>query len=200
MKTETRLAIVTLAAIALFTTLIALPAAAGPASRPARGGADPNAAERAKWENVITFFGEEDTGNYSIRILDKTVPEAANFKYLELWMYDLTEKRWIKVDDRVQDARIVLPKDKPQDAPEGNQLLAEIPVNQEKIGLYYCKWQVNGIDGVTLTRIGPGPVGKPVDLGKVPSGMAIEDVPIDRNHGERMIIPDPQTHTGEKGK
>ncbi len=198
MTTLQRVGIGSPAAIALLTSLMTAPATAGPSSRPARAAADAEYAERVKWENVITFFGEEDTGRYSIRILDKTVPEPAKFKYLELWIYDLTEKRWIKVDDRVQDTRIVMPKDKPEDAPEGSQLLAEIPVNQDKIGLYYCKWQVNGIDGCTLTRIGPGHVGKPVSLGKIPDGMAVYDVPIDKNHGERMLVPDPRTHTGEK--
>jgi hypothetical protein len=172
---------------------MAMLGAAAPTSRTAN---DANRAEREKWENAIVFFGEEDTGNYSIRILDKSVTEAASFKYIELWIYELSEKRWIKVDDRVQEARIVLPKDKPPDAPD-NQLLADIPVTREKIGLYYCKWQVNGIDGATLTRIGPGPVGKKPDTGKVPVGMIVEDVPIDKNHGETMVIPDPRTHTGE---
>jgi len=196
--------------MALLASFIALPAVAAPTSRPARPAADPNYAERVKWEEAVTFFGEEDTGRYSIRILDKSVTEAANFKYLELWMYDLTEKRWIKVDDRVQETRIILPKDKPQDSLD-NQLLADIPVTQEKIGLYYCKWQVNGVDGGTLTRIGPGHIGKPVDpqattqpvhvvdpRDKIPAGMIITDVPIDKNHGELMIVPNPRTHTGEK--
>jgi len=199
MKTKQRLRILALAIITLLAGHMARPAAADPAKRPARGGADANAAERAKWESAIVFFGEEDTGGYSIRILDKSVTEPANFKYLELWVYDVTEKRWIKVDDRIQEAHIILPKDKPQDAPD-NQLLAEIPVNQEKVGLYYCKWQVNGIDGTTMTRIGPAHVGKPVDLGKIPDGMIAADVPIDKNRGDRMIIPDPRTHTGETGK
>ena len=200
MMTMNRFGIMALAAAALFVGIKAHPLGAAPASRPARAAADPNAAERAKWQNVITFFGEEDTGRYSIRIVDNAVTEAASFKYLELWVYDLTEKRWNKVDERVQSARIVLPRDKPQDAPEGNQLLANIPVTQETIGLYYCKWQVNGIDGVTLTRIGPGHVGKPVDLGPIPAGMIVADVPVDKSHGERMLIPDPSTHTREPAK
>jgi hypothetical protein len=200
MNTIQRFGIGSLAAIAMFAGLTALPAWAGPASQPSRAAADAEFAERAKWENVITFFGEEDSGRYSIRILDKSVTEPANFKYLELWIYDLTEKKWLKVDDRTQETRIVLPKDKPQDAPDGNQLLAEIPVDQEKIGLYYCKWQVNGVEGGTLTRIGPGHVGKPVDLGKIPPGMIVTDVPLDKSHGERMIVPNPRTHTGETGK
>ena len=197
MKEHHRFEIAAFGFVVILSGLAALPAGAAPASRPARAAAaDANAAERAKWESVVTFFGEEDTGNYSIRILDRSVTETANFKYLELWMYDVAEKKWLKVDDRIQTTRIVLPKDKPQDSPEGNQLLAEIPVNQEKIGLYYCKWQVNGVDGATLTRVGPGHVGKPVNMGKIPDGMIVADVPVDKNHGSRMLVPDPRIHTG----
>jgi hypothetical protein len=197
MQTMQRSAIAALALVLL--TLPARPARADPSTRPARPGADPDFVQRVKWENAITFFGEEDTGRYSIRILDKSVFESGTFTYLALWVYDLGEKKWVKVDDRTQTARIVLPADKPADAPD-NQMLAEIPVDQEKIGLYFCKWRVNGIEGSIMTRIGPAHVGKSVDLGKLPSGMIAADVPVDKNHGERMIIPDPRTHTGETGK
>ena len=172
------------------------PAHAAPASRPA----DPNKAEREKWEAVVTFFGEEDTGNYSLRILDRFVTEPATFRYLELWKYDLKEKTWLKIDNRQQTTKIVMPKDKPSDAPEGNQLLADIPVTQETLGLYYAKWQVNGVDGTTLTRIGPGPVGKPVTLGPTPAGMIVAEVPLDKSHGARMFVPDPSIRTGKPGQ
>lgn len=189
------------AAIAMPLALLAGPGArlvpAAPASRPAE---DPKRDERLKWENAIVFFGEEDTGNYSIRILDKSVTAPATFRYLELWEYDVKEKTWLKIDNRQQTTRIVLPKDKPADAPEGNQLLADIPVTQDKVGLYYCKWQVNGIDGATLTRIGPGHAGKPPALGPTPAGMIATDVPLDKNHGTVMFVPDPRTHTGKPGQ
>src|SRR5438105_4158686 len=60
-------------------------------TRPARV-ADPIARERLRWQSVIDFFGEEDTGKWSLRVNDKNVRERATFQYLELWTYDRTAK------------------------------------------------------------------------------------------------------------
>ena len=73
-------------------------------------------------------------------------------------------------------------------------------MTQETLGLYFAKWQVNGIDGATLTRIGPGPVGKPPALGPTPAGMIVADVPLDKTHGARMFVPDPSVRTGKPGR
>ena len=161
--------------VAAYVTLVA-----GASGLIAGAASSKDYAERQKWENRIVFYGDEATGAFSIRILDRFATEPANFKYLELWKYDLDSKKWIKVDDRVQTAHIVLPQDKPANSPEDSQLLAEIPVTLEKIGLYYCKWQINDIDGGNMERIGPGHVGKVPDLGKIPDGMIAADVPVEK--------------------
>src|SRR5947208_12675330 len=50
--------------------------------------------ERAKWEARIVFFGEEDTGLWSLRIPDKSATERARIKFTELWKYDPEGKKW----------------------------------------------------------------------------------------------------------
>src|SRR5438270_3491171 len=46
------------------------------------------AKEQQHWENAIQFFGEEDTGSWSLRVEDRNVHERAQFRLLELWTYD----------------------------------------------------------------------------------------------------------------
>src|SRR5437763_7799986 len=96
-------------------------------ARAAEGRADKEQ-ERTKWENRIVFFGEEDTGFWSLRIPDKLCTEAAKIKYTEMWKYDPASKAWVKVDDGAPAAQIVLPKDKPDSAPPDSQNIADLPI------------------------------------------------------------------------
>jgi hypothetical protein len=163
---------------------------------PRRAPSDPNAAERQKWEAIITFWGQEDSSAFDLRAPDKQVTEPGTFRYLSLWKYGVEEKRWVKIDDRAKTVNIVLPADKPPNSPEDSQLLTDLPVTFEQVGLYYVNWQINGIDCGTMTRIGPNVTGKQPTM-KPPSGSIVADVPVNVNKAERMIVPDPRFNTGQ---
>src|SRR5689334_18462434 len=45
---------------------------------------DSKAKARAYWENVVMFYGDEETGEWSLRIRDKDVHNRAWFEFLEL--------------------------------------------------------------------------------------------------------------------
>src|SRR3954468_23927857 len=81
--------------------------------------------ERTKWENKIVFFGEEDTGLWSLRVPDKLNPERAKIKYTEMWKYDPDGKKWVKVDDGAPAAQIVPANEKPSTAPPDSQNIAD---------------------------------------------------------------------------
>src|SRR5687768_18387336 len=88
--------------------------------------------EQYRWEQLIQFFGDEATGTWSLRIHDANASERATFKYLELWKYDLKEKRWVKIDDVAQEAKIVPAAEKPAGSPyPDSQMLAELPVKED---------------------------------------------------------------------
>jgi hypothetical protein len=159
--------------------------------------------ERYRWEQLIEFFGDEATNRWSLRIRDANAKEHATFRYVELWKYDLNEKKWVKVDDSIQEAKIVLPNEKPNDSPyPDTQFLADLPIAGDDMGLFYAKWRVNGkTDGATFTRLGPSTVTKQVTTlpSSVPPGMMLTVVPLDKNRAERQLIPDPKFHTGQGG-
>ena len=163
--------------------------------------------ERLKWEAQIVFFGEEDTGNWSLRVQDKAVRERNVLQYTELWKFDAEAKKWVKVDDGAEAVRVLAPVEKPDTAPEGTQVIAELPIRPNTVGLYYAKWRVNNrIDGATLCRIGPGLTGEDARPAtdraplKVPPGMIPEVVPLSINKAELMVIPDPRLNTGQAMK
>src|SRR5881628_1314543 len=68
--------------------------------------------ERLKWEARIVFFGEEDTGTWSLRVQDGTVRERNVLQYTELWKFDVAAKKWVKVDDGAEAVRILPPAEK----------------------------------------------------------------------------------------
>jgi hypothetical protein len=152
---------------------------------------------RQKYEAIIQFYGEEDTGRYSLRILDENAKETANFEFRSFWKYDVEQKAWIKLDGNPQRTRIVLPKEKPADAPADSQVLATLPVTQKDVGLFFIKWTVNGVDGVTYTRIGPRARGEQPAL-KAGKDQTVADIPIDLNKAVRMVIPDPYVALKDK--
>jgi hypothetical protein len=163
--------------------------------------------ERSVWEARIIFYGEEDTGAWSLRVQDRAVRERAILRYTELWKFDLETKKWVKVDDGAEAVRILPPAEKADTAPQDTQVVAELPIQPNTVGLYYAKWRVNdAIDGATLCRIGPGLVGKDAKPAtdraplKVPQGMIPEVVPLSLNKAELMVIPDPRLNTGQAMK
>ena len=193
------------AALLLAAGLVTVLLAALPAARAqqARGEKE---AERVKWENRIVFFGEEDTGLWSLRVPDKLNPERAKVKYTELWKYDPDGKKWVKVDDGAAAAQIVPVKEKPDSAPPDSQNIADLPIKQNEVGVYWAKWRVNDtVEGATYCRIGPSLVGKArteamKNPPTAPPGYLIVEVPLNINKAELQAIPDPRTHTGQAAK
>lgn len=174
----------------------------GAATPPAKWTAEQK--EQYRWEQLIEFFGDELLENWSLRVRDTNANERATFKYLELWKYDLRAKKWVKIDEGPSEAVIVPPGEKPASAPfPDSQLLVELPIKVDEIGLYYVKWRINEkTDGGTFTRLGPSTVTKQVTTlpSGVPAGMMLTLVPLDKNNAERQLIPDPRYHTGQAAK
>src|SRR3954452_13084403 len=65
--------------------------------------------EREAWEARIIFYGEEDTGAWSLRVQDQAVRERAILRYTALWKFDPESKKWVKVDDGADAVRILPP-------------------------------------------------------------------------------------------
>jgi hypothetical protein len=167
------------------------------ADGPARADAPPkpqvSAEQKARehWESVVLFYGEEDTGEWSLRIDDKNVRDRGWFELMELWRYNREKKVWEKLPTEKIQTAIVMPKDKPSDAPEGTEILVELKqIRPGRAGIWYAKWRVDGIEGATLMRVGstttPPPKGKP------PKGTIPITVPITLEKAEPAFIPDPR--------
>lgn len=192
------------AALLLVAGFAAALLAAPPAAR-AQQSRGEKEQERTKWENKIVFFGEEDTGLWSLRIPDKLNPERARIKYTELWKYDPDGKKWVKVDDGAAAAQIFPVSEKPGNAPPDSQNIADLPMKQNEVGVFWAKWRVNdSVEGATYCRIGPNLVGKAREEAmknppKAPPGYLIVEVPLNINKAELQAIPDPRTHTGQGG-
>jgi hypothetical protein len=63
-------------------------------------------------------------------------------------------------------------------------------------GLWYAKWSVDGIDCATFIRIGNSKAANPPPANQppahIPAGMIAAIVPLDPEHSENMLIPDPR--------
>ena len=180
--------------------VVAAPAQQQPTTRPgAAVGANwtEEQKERFRWEQLIEFFGDGNLGTWSLRIRDANAKERATFRYLGLWKYDLAARKWVKVDDGPADSPIVPPNEKGGNAPyPDTQLLVELPLKVDDLGLYYAKWRVNKTEGGTFTRLGPSAVTRQVTPlpTRVPDGMIVTIVPLDKNNAERQLIPNPRLH------
>src|SRR5690348_6354815 len=106
--------------------IVSICTAAGPASQPS------SAKARQKWENAVLVFGDESTGEWSLRIRDKDVDGPHQFHFRDLWTYDRKTRQWVKCKSKPSDAVMVQPA-QPQDEP--NQVLAELPIDPETVGL-----------------------------------------------------------------
>lgn len=151
--------------------------------------------ERDHWESVILFYGDEETGEWSLRIDDKDVKQRAWFEYIGLWQFDIKEEAWQEVKSAKFQKPIVLPKQKGTDQPENNQVLVnleEIPVHTA--GLWYARWKVDNVEGGTLMRVGTNRASNKVQEAPPPPGMMKVAVPVSLEKAVGMIIPDPRIY------
>lgn len=163
--------------------------------KPKQGNSD---SEQLKWENRIVFFGDEATGEWSLRIHDGDVDTKRQFKLYELWTYNRESKHWERTGTEVISAWMLPPGKKKQDTdaepdPDQTQILAELPINKDQVGLFYAKWKVDDIQGATFCRIGTGLENKSDYVHKPPpEGQIWVVLPIDNNHSVPAFIPNPE--------
>jgi hypothetical protein len=193
-----KLAIIVTASLPL-AAFVTQRAIAGPPSRERT----PKEIERDRWENLVLFYGDEDTGEWSLRIDDKSVSQRAWFEWLELWQFDPNDGAWHNVKTDKFAKPIVLPKQKGTDQPEGNQVLVKLEeIPPQTAGLWYAKWRVDGTNCGTVMRIGTNRTKNHVQIEAPPPGMIKMAVPITLEKAVGMIIPDPRVYcvTGGPGK
>ncbi|HWE04486.1 MAG TPA: hypothetical protein VG326_18925 [Tepidisphaeraceae bacterium] len=163
----------------------------------------PKELERDRWENLVLFYGDEETGEWSLRIDDKSVSQRAWFEWLELWQFDANDGAWHPVKTDKFAKPIVLPKQKGTDQPEGNQVLVKLEeIPPQTAGLWYAKWRVDGTDCGTVMRVGTNRTSNHVQIQAPPPGMLKMAVPLTLEKAVGMIIPDPRVYciTGGPGK
>jgi len=156
---------------------------------------------RAHWERVVLFYGEEETGEWSLRIRDRDVHDKGWFEFLELWKFNIKDHKWHSIPVEKVSTAVVLPKNKPSDAPPDTQML--MPLNDvppQTAGLWYAKWRMDGIEGGTMMRVGTShaKISSAPD-GDPPPGMLKMAVPIDLNKSETMLVPDPRAACVKSG-
>lgn len=166
------------------------PAEPPPASQPVE---EPTP-DRKTWEKRVIFYGDEATGEWSLRIRETDVDRQRPFIFREIWQYDREKKRWIKLNT-TPISSVMVPAARRHKNPDDDEteILAYLPVERDQGGLYYAKWKVNDVSGSTYCRVGPGlddPNALPT--GKQPEGMIVAVVPIDLRHSQALIIPDPR--------
>ena len=185
-------AIMVCAALAAFALGQMAWAKSGSAKPPATRPADEPDPVRLKWENAVLFYGDEDTGQWSLRIRDKDVDQQHEFRFRELWQFDWPSKKWVKISTTPSTTTMLPAADRPKDSGPPDQILAELPIADDQMGLFYAKWNVDEVKGSTYFRVGPGLKEKsPLQKKKPPEGKVLGIVPIDINHIEAAFIPDP---------
>lgn len=184
-------------AVLILTLLAAIEsrsaAADEPATRPSKADA-----ERAKWENRIQFYGDETTGEWSLRIRDADVDTKRLFRLRELWTYSRESKRWERMTTDALSAWMLPPGKKKAEPgeeadPDPTQTVANLPIDKGQVGLYYAKWSVDDVRGATFCRIGTG-LDKKSDYVHKPAaeGQIWVVLPIDVNHSVPAYIPSPE--------
>lgn len=159
------------------------------------------AALRAKWEPIVELYGQEETNQFSLRVLDKNAKETGVVAFKECWKYDRQSKAWAKLEVKPVDPVKIVPADKkPQTENPDSQLIVDLPIKLQDVGLYYIKWTVDDVPGVTYARLGPPARNRKPPPAKPRPGEKLEDVPVDVNTAEMAVIPDPTYHTGEGSK
>jgi hypothetical protein len=191
------LSVLSIPIVFLFTFAASL-CAERPARQPTTRPLTESQIERQKWESRIIFFGDEGTGEWSLRVRDQDVDGQKQFTLREVWTYDTSEKRWVKMGTTQIHATMVPANQKIRDPnnlePEDNQILAMLPIEKDQYGLFYAKWSVDGVKGSTYMQVGPGLRDRniPIMHQKPPEGKILAIVPFDLKHSEAMFIPDPR--------
>lgn len=165
--------------------------AAGPASQPSA-----DAKVRQKWENAILVFGDDSTGQWSLRLRDKDVDAPHQFHFKDLWTYDRQSKQWVKCKSTPSDM-VVAPAAHPQDEPD--QVLVDLPIDPETVGLFYARWRMDDITGATFFRLGPAPQNSAAPADKPRPGTMRANVPVDKTHSVPEFIPDPRVACEKDG-
>ena len=174
-----------------------------PASRPASQPSTQSDPQRLRWEQTILLFGDEASGEWSLRVRDQDVDRAHRFHYRRLWTYDRNRKQWVKLPVEPSDALMVPAREKPKDEfnHELNQTLVVLPIEKGKVGLFYATWEVDGVTGASWVKIGPGLEDrKLLPRGRPPKGKIVAVIPIDAQHAEADFIPDPRIACKEEDK
>lgn len=159
--------------------------AAGPASQPSAA-----SKARQKWETAVLVFGDESTGEWSLRLRDKDVDGPHQFHFRDLWKYDRSSKQWVKCKSTPSDM-VIAPPAEQRDEPD--QVLVDLPIDPETVGLFYARWRMDDVNGATFFRLGPIAADKsPSATEKPQQGEMRANVPVDKKHSVPELIPDPR--------
>lgn len=172
--------------LALWCSGASLAIAAGPASQPSQA-----AKARQKWEAAVLVFGDQSTGEWSLRVRDKDVDVPHQFHFKELWTYDRAKKQWVKWPSKPSDT-VIAPAAQKKDNDEPDQVLVDLPIDPDKVGLFYARWRMDDVDGATFFRLGPSPTDRSAPKEKAQPGQMKTAVPIDKQHSVTEFIPDPR--------
>jgi hypothetical protein len=148
---------------------------------------------REYWENAVSFWGDEQSGGWSLRLPDSMYRQRATFELLELWEFDRKQSKWVQTDEPRHTMQIVPPSRKPALSPPESQLLTwleKIPRGYTS-GLWYAKWRADGIDCATLIRIGNSKADNAAPK-EVPPDTIVTILPLDPEHSQYKILPDPR--------
>jgi hypothetical protein len=132
-------------------------------------------------------------------VLDKDAKEEATITFKEVWTFDVRKKQWVKMEAPRRETKIVPAEKKQGGGAVDGQVVADLPIGVADVGLFYAKWEVNGVPCVTYTRLGPRSRDRTL-AGKPPPRYRLEDVPIDVNRSVMAFIPDPQYFTEPGGR
>ena len=152
---------------------------------------------RRKWENIVQFYGQEDTNLFSLAIYDRDAKDNGEFHFKEIWKYDRDKKEWVKMNAASKVVKAVPANQRNRtEGPVDAQILINLPIKIQDVGLYYAKWTIDGVSATTYMRLGPNARDK-TSPGKAPTGYMVEQVPVNTDKAEMAIIPDPRYFTGE---
>lgn len=166
-------------------------------------GDDQKERARIKWEAVVLFFGDEETGEWSLRLRDQDVTARSWFEFQELWQFDIQERRWKQLKMEKFAKAVVLPSQKRADDPAGSQSLVELKeIEPRTAGLWWAKWRMDEIDCGTMMRVGTWRATSTTGDQTVKAGLIKVVVPIDLNKSTAMVVPDPRLYcvAGGPGK
>jgi hypothetical protein len=154
---------------------------------------DPKAAARAHWESVVIWFGDEETGEWSLRIRDEDVHARGWFEFTELWHFNRETQAWEEIKVEKFARAIVLPQQKTSDQPKTEQTLVELKdIEPQTAGLWFAKWKIDDVPCTTLMKVGGARPKNKLDPKSPGPGLVSIIVPIDLNTSEWAYIPDPR--------